>query len=106
MPPVSDPAEDSDVASFDVGTVGDNLRSTVFGFINIAKCPRIFERGTGGLAANRSGIGATRIEWRIEIDKIDAIAIHPPHDVEVVTDEDCFVFPVHFGFSLTKINSF
>ena len=30
MPPVSDPAEDSDVASFDVLSVGDDLRATVF----------------------------------------------------------------------------
>ena len=81
MPPVSDPAADGVVAGFNVGSVGDNLRSTVFGFINIAKCPRIFERGTCGLAADGGGIGATRIERRIEIDKIDAIAIHPSHNV-------------------------
>ena len=33
MPPVSDPAEDSDVTGFDVGTVGDDLRATVFGYV-------------------------------------------------------------------------
>ena len=81
MPPVLTPAADSDVTGFDVGSVGDNLRSTVFGFINIAKCPRIFEGGTGSLATDGGSIVTVRIEWRIEIDKIDAIAIHPPHNV-------------------------
>ena len=69
----------------------------MFSFINITECPGVFESGSGGLAANRGSIVAVRIERRIEIDQIDAIAIHSPHDVEVVTDEDCFVFPVHFG---------
>ncbi len=68
--------------------------------------PGIFEGGAGGLATDRSSVVAVRIEGRIEIDEIDAIAIHFPHDVEVVTDEDCFVFPVHFGSSLTMIKSF
>ena len=106
VPPVSAPAADGVITGFDVLSVGDDLCATVFGFINIAKCPGVFERCAGGLAADGGGIITVRIEWRIEIDKIDAIAIHPSHDGEVVPDEICFVFPVHFDFSLTKINSF
>ena len=81
LPPVSTPAADGVVAGFNVGAVGDDLRVAVLGYINIAKCPRIFEGGTGSLATDGGGIVATRIEWRIEIDKIDAIAIHPSHNV-------------------------
>ena len=81
MPPVSDPAADGVVTGFDVLSVGDDLRATVLGYINIAKCPRIFEGGTSSLATDGGGIVTVRIEWRIEIDKIDAIAIHPPHNV-------------------------
>ena len=60
------------------GTLGE---FAMFSDVNVAKCPRIFERGTGGLATDGGGIVAVRIERRIEIDKIDAIAIHPPHNV-------------------------
>ena len=81
VPQVSTPAADGVVTGFDVLSVGDDLCATVFGFINIAKCPGVFERCAGGLAADGGGIITVRIEWRIEIDKIDAIAIHPSHNV-------------------------
>ena len=56
------------------GMQGWNLlgKLAMFGLVNIAQCPSVFEGGPRRFAADRGGIAAVGIERRIEIDEINA----------------------------------
>ena len=73
------------------GTVSE---FAVFHLIDIRKRPSIFEGSTSGLASDRCSVVLVRVERRIKVDEIEAFAVHATHDVEVITDEDGFVFPI------------
>ena len=50
--------------------------------------PGILERGTGGLAPDRCGVGAVAVERRVQVDQVHRLGVDAPEYVQVVAGPD------------------
>ena len=62
--------------------------------VDVIQSPSVLEFGTGGLASYQRGVVGIRVERRVEVDQVTRLAVHSPHDVEVVARPDGLVDPV------------
>ena len=60
----------------------------MFMHVHVIERPGILEGRARRLAANGSLVGAIGIERRIQVDQVNAVAVHPPKDGEVVACPD------------------
>ena len=65
--------------------------------VKVGQRPSVLERRAHRRAAHRGRVVLVGVERRVEVNQVDALAVHPAQDVEVVTGLDCLVGKVRFG---------
>ena len=75
---------------FDDGIGGRMLigEFTVLVDVDVLEGPGVLEGGAGGLAADGRFVGAIRVERRVEIDQVHAVAVHAAHDEKIIFRPD------------------
>ena len=56
--------------------------------VDVLEGPGVLEGGAGGLAADGRFVGAIRVEGRVEIDQVYAVAVHAAHDEKIIFRPD------------------
>ena len=59
--------------------------------IKVGQRPGVLERCAGRRAAHRGGVVLVGVERRVEVNQVDALAVHPAQDVQVVAGPDRLV---------------
>ena len=72
--------------------VGGELR--VFGFVEVGFVPDIFEDIGQTAVTDGFAVVAIGVERRVEVNQVNQAGIHAAHHVQVVAEEERFVFPV------------
>ena len=70
--------------------------------VKVGQRQRVLERRARRRAAHRSRVVLVGVERRVEVDKVDALAVHPAQDIEVVAGPDCLVGKVRSGHGYSQ----
>ena len=73
------------------------------GHVEVRQGPGVLERRARRRAAHRGGVVLVRVEGRVEVNQVDALAVHPAQDFQVVAGPDRLIGKVRFdhGYSQT-----
>ena len=82
--------------------VGDEAHP---GNVQVRKGPGVLEGGAGGLASDGGGVVAVGVEGRVQIDEVDALAVHAAQNVQVVTCPQSTASEVRGGHWLQSLDA-
>ena len=70
--------------------------------VEVVQRPSVLERRARCRAAHGGRVVLVGVEGRVEVDKVDALAVNPAQDVEVVAGPDGLVGKVRFGHGYSQ----